>query len=386
MGANDTTRRQEIDRLVLTAFGGLGGLCAWFLLDVLQDVGPPQRFVLFLTVFAGGFIGAGLAMAMHMPMRRVLALSVLVALPGAALMFWASFRFAQVDEFLRSGHVLVAMFALLALPVPFAMAREQGGDPKSYAALFLNSWNIVVRFAAALLFTGIVWIVLFVSDTLFQLVGIDIIERLVESAALAWMISGMALGLGMAVVDEMEDYVSPYLVLRLMRLLVPAVLIVVVVFIGALPFRGLSALFGDFSAAGTLVGVAIAVVALISIAVDASDGEMAGGAFMARVTQALALCLPVLAGPGRLRDLAAGCAIWLDACAGVGGCDGVGDAGLRGGLRRLRAARGGLGRAHPARQHRDGRRAVGIGRTLAQPGAERRRHFRALADGAVRGG
>lgn len=294
MGENDTTRRQEIDRLVLTAFGALGGVCGWLLLDFLQHR-DLDRIVLFLSVFAGGFFGVGLAVAMHMSVRRAMVLSGLVALPAAALMAWASLRFDDVGKFLASGHVLAACALLVVLPVPFFMAREQG-QTRDYARLFLISWNIVVRYAAAWIFTAVVWAVVYLSDTLLQLVGLDVIERALEMDVVPWVITGAALGLGMAVVDELEDYVSPYLVLRLLRLLLPPVLVVVLVFLAALPMRGLSQLFGDYSAAGTLIAIALSAIALISIAVDASDDEMLGGRFMRAVARVLALTLPILAG------------------------------------------------------------------------------------------
>lgn len=173
MGGNDTTRRQEIDRLRLSAFGALGGLCGWLLLDVFQDRGD-ERLVLTLTVLAAGFFAAALAMAMHMRAARALLLSFAVAVPPAALMAWASLRFDTVAGLLGSGHVFLAGFVLVGVPVPFLMARESDGW-SDYARLFLTTWNIVVRFAASSIFTGIVWAVVFMSDTLFRLVGLDVI-------------------------------------------------------------------------------------------------------------------------------------------------------------------------------------------------------------------
>jgi hypothetical protein len=92
----------------------------------------------------------------------------------------------------------------------------------------------------------------------------------------------------------MRDYLSPHLLLRLMRLLLPLVLAVVAVFIAALPFRGLSDLFGDFSAAATLMGVALGAITLISTALDADDEAAISTRGMVLMTRALAALLPVL--------------------------------------------------------------------------------------------
>ena len=69
---------------------------------------------------------------------------------------------------------------------------------------------------------------------------------------LVWLV------LALAVVTELSDYVSPFLILRLLRLMLPPVLLVLAVFLLALPLRGLSGLFGGLSAAATLLAMVAA--------------------------------------------------------------------------------------------------------------------------------
>ncbi|MEY8837405.1 DUF4153 domain-containing protein, partial [Cribrihabitans sp. XS_ASV171] len=101
-----------------------------------------------------------------------------------------------------------------------------------------------------------------------ELVEIDLLEKLFRTDWLAFALSGAVLGLALAVLHELRDRLSPFLVLRLTRLLVPVLLAVVAVFLVALPLRGLSRLFGEFSSAGTLMSVTIAAITLISTALD----------------------------------------------------------------------------------------------------------------------
>jgi len=285
------------ERLRLAGFGALAGLCGWLLTDVLAEDLGGMRLHLLLTVLAGVFFADALAMAGQMRARAAVAGAALVALPVAGLALWASTRFDTVEEMLRSPHQILAGLLLTALPVPFLIARGTGTGWRDYPALFLAAWNIVVRYAAAWLFTGVVWAVVLLSDTLLSLVGITIIDWLIDEVALVpWVLTGAALGLGLAVVAELAELVSPYLVLRLLRLLLPPLLAVMVVFVAALPFRGLSGLFGSYSAAATLMAIAMGGVSLISIVVDQSQAEAARSPLMRGAARGTALLLPVLAG------------------------------------------------------------------------------------------
>ena len=82
----------------------------------------------------------------------------------------------------------------------------------------------------------------------------EIISDLLDIDGVPFVLTGLVLGLAIAVVNELSDYVSPYLILQLLRLLLPVLVVVMAVFIVALPFRGLSGLFGGLSAAATLMG------------------------------------------------------------------------------------------------------------------------------------
>ena len=295
--ANISTDRITRDRIILTLIGALAGLAGWGLIDVLPDRIENERVLLFLVTATGGFFAAFLAATGPLPFHRAALAAALAAVPAAALLTWASGRFASVDDFLETLHPAVAFGVIVVISLPFLIAGQRPGEGwRAYPALFTQSWNIVVRYAAAWLFVGAFWAVVFLSDTLFGLVGLTIIEDLLDIDPVPYILSGAVLGLAMAVVVELSDYVSPFLILRLLRLLVPVVLVVVAVFLVALPFRGLSELFGGLSAAATLMAMAIGMVTLISSALDRSDDEAADSGIMRGSVQLMALGLPVLAG------------------------------------------------------------------------------------------
>ncbi len=130
------------------------------------------------------------------------------------------------------------------------------------------------------------------SGVLFELVGVTLIKDLLEIDAAAWAITGAVFGLALAVVNELSDFVSPFLILRLLRLLLPLVLGVLVVFLTALPFRGLTGLFGGMSSAATLLAMVAAAVTLISAAVDESDEDAVADGWMAHATRLLIPSFP----------------------------------------------------------------------------------------------
>jgi hypothetical protein len=93
-------------------------------------------------------------------------------------------------------------------------------------------------------------------------------------------------------------------ILRLLRLLVPVVLVVMCVFIAALPFQGLSEVFQTLSAGATMLAMVGAGVTLVSVTIDRDDGQATGSWWLARAARTLAAILVIPAG-------LACCAVWL---------------------------------------------------------------------------
>jgi len=291
-------------RLLMALIGALAGLACYVLVDVVEEfLTGHARF--WLTTATAGFFVPLLALIGPLEPRRAGLAAAVIGVVSSSLVAWAALRYAQVEDFMAAAHGLMAYGALVLLPLPFAIAQADGpGGWRDYAVLFDQAWGLVVRGAAALIFVGLVWGVVFLSDAVLQIVGLTLIEDLLEIDAVPYVLTGLTLGLSAAVVYELSAYVSPQLILRLLLLLLPVVLAVTALFIAALPLRGLGGLFGSLSPAATLMAMAIAAITLISTAVERdADRELGTGAMRA-MTQALALLLPVLAG-------LAAYAVWL---------------------------------------------------------------------------
>lgn len=282
-------------RLLMTGIGALGGLAAWLLIDVLPDHVESARTILLLSAALGGFFACFLGAAGALPPRRAALAALGAAGPAAVLLWWGSFRYDTVGGYLETGHAPIAFGLIVFLSLPFLVVAHRPGEVwRSYPALFRQSWDIAVRYAAAWIFVGAFWAVVFLSDALFGLVGLSVIEDLLDLEPVAPVLTGAVLGLALAVVSELADYISPFLILRLLRLLLPVVLVVTAVFLAAVPFGGLSELFGGLSAAAVLLSMAVGIATLITAAVDREDAEATESPVLRVAAQALSLAVPLL--------------------------------------------------------------------------------------------
>lgn len=296
---NDMMRQ----RLVLALVGAAAGASLYTLSEIIDGDLLGHRLTLALAAFTTAFFFGLLGMSGPLRPDRAAMFAAGTALILAALLSLAGLRFDTIDGIANSPIPLTAAFVLGTVPLPFLIAAA-GPGWRDYAALFTHAWGIFVRYSVAWVFVGVVWGVILLSDALFGVVGLTVIEDIIDVDIVPWLITGTVLGLALAVVQELTDVVSPYLVLRLLRLLVPVVLVVLVVFIAALPFRGLSGLFGGLSVAATLLGMTGAAATLITSAVDQDDLGATESGPMRRATQGLSLILPLPA-------VLAAVAVWL---------------------------------------------------------------------------
>lgn len=281
-------------RWSLALTGALGGVLLWALMEAAERDWLGDRLGLILAALIGTGFATTLAMAGPIGLGRAALRGLGLALVTAALVGLATLRYADPGDFFNTPMPALAALTVAALPVPFLLAWVRPGW-QDYPALFLEAWSIVVRYAAAWAFVGLVWLVIFLSDEVLRIVGVTVIGDLLEHMVVPMALTGAVLGFGLAVVHELAEMLSPQLLLRLFRLLLPVVLAVMLVFLVALPFRGLDGLFQGLSPALLLLTMVGGGVGLVSVAIDRSDAEAAQSPVLWRSAQGMALILPVLA-------------------------------------------------------------------------------------------
>lgn len=284
-----------LQRGQMALIGALAGISFYLLSEIVNTQVLGDRAFLALVTFATTFFTGLLAMAGPLTIARAVVSAAALAVVTSLLFLWASFRFDSLDTYFFGPFPILATAIIATVPLPFIIAAA-GPGWRDYPALFSSAWTIVVRYAAAWTFVAVVWGVIFLSDLLLSIVGLNLIEDLIAIKIVPFVITGLTLGLALAVVQEFKDYVSPFLILRLLRLLLPAVLVVMIVFVVALPVQGLSGLFGGLSVAAILLAMTAGSATLITTAIDQSDAEATQNPFLSGSTQALALILPIPAG------------------------------------------------------------------------------------------
>ncbi|MFZ1348114.1 MAG: DUF4153 domain-containing protein [Tabrizicola sp.] len=282
-------------RVRLALAGGLAGGLVWAVFKAGEKVwiGHYPAFALFGLILVG--FGALLAMAGPIGFGRALPRAFGLGALVAGLIGLTALRWGEAEDLFNSPIPAFALLTVAALPVPFLIAAARTSW-RDYPALFLEAWSIVLRGAAAAAFTGLVWLVIYLSDEVLRIVGIDAISRLLAHEVVPMVLTGAVFGLGMAVIYDLAELLSPYVVLRVFRLFLPVVLAVMAVFLIALPFRGLDGLAGGLSPAALLLTMVAGGVALVSIAIDQTDADATQSPLLLRCAKGLALVLPVVAG------------------------------------------------------------------------------------------
>lgn len=279
----------------MALIGALAGGSLYLLGLMIEAEWLAGRAALAVAVLAGVFFGGLLVTLGRLSFARAAAGAFAVAAGTASLCLWASLRFAEASGIGGSPLAMIALGVLVWLPWPFLMA--QGGlGWRDYPTLFLESWGVVVRISMALIFTAIVWLVILLSQALLDLVGVPVLDVVLRAPASTWLITGTVLGLAISVVTELSDVLSPSLVLGLLRLLVPVVLVVMGIFLGALPFKGFDSIFGWVSSALVLLAMTAAAITLVTSALDESDPTAVSSRFMVQAARALAAIVIVPAG------------------------------------------------------------------------------------------
>ena len=281
------------ERWRMALVGATGGFLLWAIIEAGEAgwIGDRLALVLLALILTAG--AATLAMSGPIPFRQALPRALGLA-AVTALLVWLG-GLAHSDGIFSSGLSVLAAIAVATLPVPFLLVQASG-DWRDYPALFSQAWAIVVRLVAASAFVGLVWGVVFLSDQVLQIVGLSLISDVLDYWVVGAVLTGTVFGLGTSMVHEQAETLSPYPVLRLFRLLLPVVLLVMLVFLLALPFRGLNGLFDGLSPTLLLLTMVGTGVSLVSITVAETDTEATQSPVLQRAAQVTALILPVMAG------------------------------------------------------------------------------------------
>lgn len=220
--------------------GAVLGLLEWVAFSNLMMAPASREHIWVSLLLAVGIFGvASFSLLMHVSARKALLASLGLGVVSAVLILEGQGGYAEVELFWRAPQMWVAIGLLSTITLPFlALVVERRQDWNNYQRLFDVSWSMVCSWAVALFFCGLAWGVLMACHLLLSFVGITLLEDVLLEPTVAAVVSGALVGAGLAVASDSEGgYLSPILLLKLLRLLTPFLLVVMVVFIVALPWR-----------------------------------------------------------------------------------------------------------------------------------------------------
>ena len=169
---------------------------------------------------------------------------------------------------------LSGIFAVLLAAPLFQTMRDEGARRLPYRRLHGHAWTDAVIGAASLVFVGIAWLLAWLIASLFDLIGIEQIKKLVEEDWFGAMLSGFSFGAAVGLLRERDALVGMLqrLVMVILSVLAPVLAVALIGFIASVPFTGLDELWESVIPATPLMLVAAAGAILLANAVI-GDGE-----------------------------------------------------------------------------------------------------------------
>lgn len=281
--------------LTLCLAGALLGLLEWVAFNNLMMASESYEYLWVSLLLAVGIFGvASFTLLMHVSVRKALLVSLGLGVASAALILQAQGGYAEVALFWRAPQMWVAMGLLATITLPFlAILVEHPRDWADYRRLFELSWSMVCSWAVALFFCGLAWGVLMACHMLLSFVGITLLGDGLLEPPVAAVVSGALVGAGLALASDSDGgYLSPILLLKLLRLLTPVLLVVMVVFIVALPWRTGEGL----PLAALCVAAVLGASTLVSSVVADEDTNASATPLLRASARLLGFVMPVLAG------------------------------------------------------------------------------------------
>lgn len=192
---------------------------------------------------------------------------------------------------------LSGLFAVLLAAPLFQAARDKGAWRFPYARLHRHAWTDAVAGAAALAFTGIVFLLAWLIAMLFSLIDLDMVRKLLEKKWFSWTLWGFAFGGAIGLLKEKEKllYTLQRLVRIVLAVLTPVLAVALIAFLLSLPFTGLKPLWDatESSTALLLVAAAGAVSLVNAVIGDGSNDRHANRIFFWAAMGLSACVLPL---------------------------------------------------------------------------------------------
>jgi uncharacterized protein DUF4153 len=179
--------------------------------------------------------------------RRVVQLVAGWAAVLALLAIYTGWQAEPFEEFPVGSLTFVfsASMTLACFKALMYLQQRANQVPLTYQVLFTNSWRNFLVTALSAIFVLIFWLILVLWGELFSVIEIDFFRDLFREDWFIFPVLGFALGLGMIIFRNLTRVIDTItkLLHALIKLLLPLIVLVAVIFLAALPFVGLDVLW-----------------------------------------------------------------------------------------------------------------------------------------------
>ena len=228
--------------LILAAIGLAAGLCVHSVLGsgFRSNLSTVEAATLTGVTLAAGLAGFTLEQRLWW---ASIAFSLSVALVGALVVAWNG---SPEDWSVGEGWRMVSLLLVVAIAAPlFQAARDEGARRFPYPAVHDHAWTNVVLFAACWVFVAIVFALAWLLAMLFDLIKITFLKELLEKDWFWRSLIGLAFGAALGLLREHDGVVRllQRVVAMVLAVLAPVLAVGLILFVLALPFTGLDALW-----------------------------------------------------------------------------------------------------------------------------------------------
>lgn len=172
-----------------------------------------------------------------------LAFAAVLAVVGALVVAWNG---TPEDWSVGEGWRMVSLLLAVAVAAPlFQAARDEGARRFPYESVHDHAWTNVVLWCACWVFVAIVFALSWLLALLFDLIKIDFLKQLLEKDWFWRSLIGLAFGAALGLLREHDGVVRllQRVVAMVLAVLAPVLALGLVLFVLALPFTGLNALW-----------------------------------------------------------------------------------------------------------------------------------------------
>lgn len=228
--------------LILAGLGLVAGLAVHLILGpgFHDNLTTLQASSVTGVVFAAGLTGFTLE-------RRLwwwsLLFAAVLAVVGALVVAWNG---TPEDWSVGEGWRMVSLLLAVAVAAPlFQAARDEGARRFPYESVHDHAWTNVVLWFACCVFVAIVFALAWLLALLFDLIKIDFLKELLEKDWFWRALIGLAFGAALGLLREHDGVVRllQRVVAMVLAVLAPVLAAGLVLFVLALPFTGLNALW-----------------------------------------------------------------------------------------------------------------------------------------------